>query len=393
MTNISQSTIELGDVVHGVCSNKPRPSVQNNHSKGHQHWKRDIWHIRKSGIQTLCGIDSSEWLDMGKIPTDSNTCTRCLASSPTSPDADVVERVAKAIGSAITNTTEDQISTKPVSHGENGWVKAAKAALAAIPPAPCVLSEDWAIRIFQKGKCKWMLANQNMALEPHYQDMGNIMGIRAILASQQTGDAEQNSGITQHEFDTSLLRMAHDILRNDGYYTYMARFKKDGENVFLGEQSLIAETKATPKGDASECKDEGKYKRDYDILRCDDCSGPHDFDSVLPSEDWNKFAKPEELLCLRCIDKRATAHGLKDLLARFYFVGHAVKSELYEGEQGNELSRIRKANALLRESLRKEVVKTYSDMRYCNLCLSGWHAPEQHKDDCLLAADKLEAGE
>lgn len=65
--------------VHAVCSNKPRPSVQNNLSKGSQYWKRDVWHIRKSGVQTLCGRDSDEWLDIGMAEIDADTCTKCLA--------------------------------------------------------------------------------------------------------------------------------------------------------------------------------------------------------------------------------------------------------------------------------------------------------------------------
>lgn len=88
--------------VHGVCSNKPRPSVQNNHSKGNQYWEKDVWHIRKSGAQTMCGIDSSEWLDMGELSPDSNLCDRCkkIALQPkpsTEVAGDVVERVARAI--------------------------------------------------------------------------------------------------------------------------------------------------------------------------------------------------------------------------------------------------------------------------------------------------------
>lgn len=63
--------------VHGVCSAKPRSILQNSHSKGSQYWRKDVWHIRKSGTQTICGVDSSEWLDMGMIVPDNNLCDRC----------------------------------------------------------------------------------------------------------------------------------------------------------------------------------------------------------------------------------------------------------------------------------------------------------------------------
>lgn len=39
-----------------VCSPKPRASVQNNHSKGNQHWRRDVYHLRGDGDRTLCGV-------------------------------------------------------------------------------------------------------------------------------------------------------------------------------------------------------------------------------------------------------------------------------------------------------------------------------------------------
>lgn len=59
-----------------VCSAKPRASVHKT-GKGHQHWKRDVYHLRRSGMTTLCGRDSSEWLIIGPIVIDSNCCARC----------------------------------------------------------------------------------------------------------------------------------------------------------------------------------------------------------------------------------------------------------------------------------------------------------------------------
>lgn len=64
-----------------VCSNLPRPSVQKG-SKGHQHWKREVFHVRRKGaVKTLCGTLSIGWLVIG--PVDETTasspdlCGRC----------------------------------------------------------------------------------------------------------------------------------------------------------------------------------------------------------------------------------------------------------------------------------------------------------------------------
>ena len=70
------------NTIRPACSNKPRPSVRNNHSKGHQHWKRDIYHALKSGMTTYCGIDASDFLRMDEMPIASaraehNFCQRC----------------------------------------------------------------------------------------------------------------------------------------------------------------------------------------------------------------------------------------------------------------------------------------------------------------------------
>lgn len=63
-------------MVRAVCSNRPRPSVHKG-AKGNQYWKRDVWHIQKSGVTTLCGIDCSEWLRIGDIEIDDNCCEKC----------------------------------------------------------------------------------------------------------------------------------------------------------------------------------------------------------------------------------------------------------------------------------------------------------------------------
>lgn len=60
-----------------VCSAKPRASVHKT-GKGHQHWKREVYHIAHSGITTLCGRDRSEWLTIGPIQQiTADCCARC----------------------------------------------------------------------------------------------------------------------------------------------------------------------------------------------------------------------------------------------------------------------------------------------------------------------------
>jgi hypothetical protein len=70
--------------VRPTCSARPRASVQNNRSKGHEWWAREPFHIQKSGIATLCGRDCSEWLrldprDAQEALEDRNCCRRCAA--------------------------------------------------------------------------------------------------------------------------------------------------------------------------------------------------------------------------------------------------------------------------------------------------------------------------
>ena len=70
-----------------------------------------------------------------------------------------------------------------------------------------------------------------------------------------------------------------------------------------------------------------RTRPEYD-LRCDECGSPHWFDTSLPIDLWNRIAKPEDILCLLCIDDRMRAQGFTCEI-EFYFVGKAVKSKLY----------------------------------------------------------------
>lgn len=62
-----------------TCSNRPRTPLANDHSKGHQWWLREVYHLRLAGAQrTLCGVDCSEWLDMEMPPElGSDCCIKC----------------------------------------------------------------------------------------------------------------------------------------------------------------------------------------------------------------------------------------------------------------------------------------------------------------------------
>ncbi len=70
-----------------------------------------------------------------------------------------------------------------------------------------------------------------------------------------------------------------------------------------------------------------QVRADYP-LRCQDCGGSHFLDTVIPSEIWNAIAGDVGVLCTLCIDKRLKAHGLT-AMARFYYAGDALLSELY----------------------------------------------------------------
>jgi hypothetical protein len=75
---------EIAMLVNLTCSAKPRPSVQKG-AKGNQWWKREAFHVQRSGMKTLCGRDCSEWLRMepreaGAAKDDPNCCSRCAAA-------------------------------------------------------------------------------------------------------------------------------------------------------------------------------------------------------------------------------------------------------------------------------------------------------------------------
>jgi len=65
-----------------VCSARPHASTHNNHSKGHQHWRKDTWHIGTAGSdKTVCGRDCTEYLCIGMFQdhdiNDFHLCDHC----------------------------------------------------------------------------------------------------------------------------------------------------------------------------------------------------------------------------------------------------------------------------------------------------------------------------
>lgn len=73
---------------------------------------------------------------------------------------------------------------------------------------------------------------------------------------------------------------------------------------------------------------------------CQECGAPHWIDTSIPSDIWNQIAKPEEMLCTSCIDKRLNAAGLT-AQAEFYFVGEALVSRMYDMSYGQVLAMLR----------------------------------------------------
>ncbi|HEX7051762.1 MAG TPA: hypothetical protein VF188_16270 [Longimicrobiales bacterium] len=70
-----------------------------------------------------------------------------------------------------------------------------------------------------------------------------------------------------------------------------------------------------------------------DNFTCQDCGRKHQLDTSLPSEIWNRIARPEDVLCVECIDRRAKAAGVTAEV-EFYYVGEAIRSRRYSESHG-----------------------------------------------------------
>lgn len=74
--------------VEAVCSNRQSaPVARSGKHGGGQWWARDVWHIAAADNKTLCGVDRSDWLSMGRIEMNVDCCKRCAALTQPEPTA------------------------------------------------------------------------------------------------------------------------------------------------------------------------------------------------------------------------------------------------------------------------------------------------------------------
>jgi hypothetical protein len=100
-----------------------------------------------------------------------------------------------------------------------------------------------------------------------------------------------------------------------------------------------------------------RTRPDYDF-RCQDCGAPHNLDTSIPSEIWNRIAPDRGALCTLCIDDRLAEAGLTTE-AEFYFVGRALKSRLYQSELATENESLRAQLAASEEAREKLIGALY----------------------------------
>lgn len=116
-----------------------------------------------------------------------------------------------------------------------------------------------------------------------------------------------------------------------------------------------------------------KVREDYP-LRCGDCGRAHFLDCSLPSGTWNQIARPEETLCVTCIDDRLATAGLQCDEAEFYYAGTALASKLYTESHG-EVARLR--------------AERYVAVNFVGL-LSNMHCTEEDRQNARAFLAKLE---
>lgn len=61
----------------GMSSMKARTPTHSGRKDGHAWWARDVWHIRWSGMTTVCGRDTSNYFNMGEMKRDEHLCKQC----------------------------------------------------------------------------------------------------------------------------------------------------------------------------------------------------------------------------------------------------------------------------------------------------------------------------
>lgn len=170
------------------------------------------------------------------------------------------------------------------------------AAHAAATCRRCGCTHNDACHDDERGACAWCLADPSLC--SHCQDT------LALLALLVAGD-----GSPEIREDVVIELALHHAEQLQKILTYAA--------------SATAERDALRIANAT--------RPDYDLI-CQDCGRAHIHDTVLPSPIWNQIANPADILCLLCIDRRMAAKGLT-AEAEFYFVGTALQSRLYPGQE------------------------------------------------------------
>jgi hypothetical protein len=123
-----------------------------------------------------------------------------------------------------------------------------------------------------------------------------------------------------------------------------------------------------------------RTRADYD-LRCEECGAPHWMDTSIPSAIWNQIAKPEETLCLLCIDGRLAKAGLRCDAAEFYYVGTALQSKMYAESHGDVQDlerRLKHAERRVAQAVRAAVEKDRDRM------VIAWENGIRHIQDAEL---------
>lgn len=150
------------------------------------------------------------------------------------------------------------------------------------------------------------------------------------------GEEEMSATLTTEE-------LAFDIKPAiDNLTECQRQLDADGCEVGVSRQALD-EVLAHHKAQAAEIEQLRKansVRPDYPLY-CGDCGRAHILDTVLPSDIWNQIADPADILCTTCIDRRLGENGLTET-AQFFYVGAALKSELYAEHLVAEVERLEK---------------------------------------------------
>lgn len=174
------------------------------------------------------------------------------------------------------------------------------------------------------------LAKDEQSMLPAQADIDRRYLLKALQEARQpapvVADAELDALVAVAPTPWTIMRY------NDGQHIIDA----NGHDVAIVPKRIgrtkVAEFIRSAIDAITNLRRERRTREDYD-LRCGRCNAPHWFDTSIPSEIWNQIARPEDLLCLLCIDELLAEKGLTTE-AEFYFVGKALKSKLYDTSYG-----------------------------------------------------------